>query len=90
MADEVTREQLLRTMPSKLHNNITDEFVDSLNRAVKDPNFRHVYKENLLSYTNVLQDGRFKIQQYVDAVRFVSHKLLGDLDVVAYTKTFRF
>jgi len=35
-----------------------------------------------------MQDGKYKIQSYIDAVRYVSHKLMGSSNVEAYTKTF--
>jgi len=35
-----------------------------------------------------MADGRFKIADYVNAVKYVSHKLMGDSNIAAYTKTF--
>jgi len=35
-----------------------------------------------------MADGRFKIDQYLNAVRYVSFKLIGDNNDVAYIKTF--
>ena len=46
------------------------------------------YRDNLLSYTKVMADGRFKVQEYVNAVKYVSHKLMGCTNIEAYTKTF--
>jgi len=62
--------------------------VDSINQVISDPGIRDNYRDNLLSYTNVMQDGKYKIQSYIDAVRYVSHKLMGSSNVEAYTKTF--
>ena len=41
-----------------------------------------------MSYTKVLADGRFKMESYVSAVKYVSHKLMGSSDIDAYVKTF--
>ncbi len=46
------------------------------------------YRENLLSYTKVMSDGKFKIENYLEAVRYVSHKLMGCTNIQAYMKTF--
>jgi hypothetical protein len=46
------------------------------------------YRDNLLSYTKVMADGRFKIDSYVDAVKYVSHKLMGATNIESYIKTF--
>ncbi len=35
-----------------------------------------------------MADGRFKIENYIEAVKYVSHKLLGCSNIDAYTKTF--
>ena len=35
-----------------------------------------------------MSDGRFKITEYVSAVRYVSHKLMGCTNIDAYSKTF--
>jgi hypothetical protein len=46
------------------------------------------YRENLLSYTKVMADGRFKVDSYIHAVKYVSHKLMGCTNIEAYIKTF--
>jgi hypothetical protein len=35
-----------------------------------------------------MADGRFKVQEYVNAVKYVSHKLMGATNIEAYSKTF--
>jgi hypothetical protein len=84
----VTEEQLLRTLPKKFHNNITPTFVRTLNKSISDPVFREIYRENLLGFASVIKEGKYKLQSYLDAVRYVSYKSCGDLDIDAYTKTF--
>jgi hypothetical protein len=84
----VTREQLLRTLPKRVHGNVTEEMLDNLNNSITDSSFREVYRDNLLSYTNVMQDGRYKVQGYLDAVKYISFKLLGSSNIESYCKTF--
>ena len=88
MTAELTKDQLIRVLPKKMRKNINDDLVDNINNIVTDPLIRDAFKENLLSYTNVMRDGRFKIQQYLEAVHYVSHKLFGSTNIEAYTKTF--
>ena len=89
MTDEVvTRDQLLRTLPKQVRSNLTDEILDSLNKSITDPNFREVYRENLLGFTSVIQDGKYKLQSYIDAVKYVTYKFTGSKDIEAYAKTF--
>ena len=44
------------------------------------------YRENFLTYTQVLQDGRYKLQDYMNAIKYVTHKLMGASNVEAYAK----
>lgn len=88
MSSDITVEQLQRAMPKGMGKNITTELVDRVNQVVADPYIREVYRDNLLSYASVMRDGKFKMDSYLDAVRYVSHKLLGDSNIAAYTKTF--
>lgn len=88
VTDKLTKEQFVRVLPNKCKTTVTDEMVDDINKLMADQQLRENFRDNLLSYTNVLQDGRYKIQSYIDAVRYVSHKLTGSSDIEAYTKTF--
>lgn len=86
--ETLTKEQFTRVLPKKCKNALTQEMMDNINGLLVDQQLRENFRENLLSYTNVLQDGKFKLQNYVDAVRFVSYRLLGSSQLEAYTKTF--
>lgn len=67
---------------------ITQDLVDKLNDWGKDPRLMESYGENVLSYIGVLKEGKFKITDYMNAVRFVSYKMMGYTDIDAYTITF--
>jgi len=86
--EQVTIDQLQRVVPKGVKAKVSPELVASINGMLVDSQLRENFRENLLSYTGVLADGKYKIQSYIDAVRYVSHKLLGSSNVEAYTKTF--
>lgn len=88
MAELLTLEQLQRVVPGTLRNVVTTEMVTTINTLQEDPEFREQYRENLLSYAHVLSTGKYKMQNYLDAVRYVSYKLMGVTNIEAYTKTF--
>lgn len=85
MSSLVTKSYLKEVFPNKLRNSITDEIVDSINAVCTDPMFAENFAENLLTYTSVLDDGRYKLSDYVSAVKYVSCKLLNKSDRVAYS-----
>lgn len=88
MSDQLTQEQFEKVLPKTIKGKITAGVLDTVNTLMKDPVLRENYRDNLLSYTSVMKDGRFKLQQYIDAVRYVSYKLMGASNIEAYTKTF--
>ncbi len=88
MSNELTLEVLQRSVPRKKKGLITQDMVDHINGALTDSAELHVYRENILGYIGILQDGKFKIQDYVKAVKYCSLKLLGSSNIEAYTKTF--
>jgi len=80
--------QLARVMPKNIKGKITEDLVIQINGLMVDQELRENFRDNLLSYTSVMQTGKYKIESYVDAVRYVSHKLMGSSNVEAYAKTF--
>lgn len=84
----LTIEQFKQALPEKVKKSVNQELIDSINTTLSDPEMFEAYRENLLSYTKVMADGRFKVQEYTNAVRYVSHKLMGCTNIEAYTKTF--
>ena len=85
---QLTVEQFKQCLPDKVKKSVNQELIDQINNTLSDPEMFEAYRDNLLSYTRVMADGRFKIDSYVDAVRYVSHKLMGCTNIEAYTKTF--
>lgn len=75
-------------IPKSQRSMVTVELVDRLNEWNEDPLLVESFKENLLSYTGVLRDGRYKIDDYINAVRFCSYKILGHSNIDSYAITF--
>lgn len=84
----LTPAQFQRALPKQFRQNVTDTMVDHINQSLTDTGLRENFRDNLLGFTSVMRDGRFKMGQYVNAVKYVSHKLLGGTNIDAYVKTF--
>ena len=84
----LTKLDVEQAVPASLKNTITQQFVDTVNNVVMDPVVAEQVRENFLSYTGVLKDGKYKTQDYLNAVVYVSYKLMGDSNHDAYCKTF--
>lgn len=84
----LTVQEVERALPANLKSAATQPFVDQINNIVSDPLVAEQVRENFISYTKVLQDGKFKTEDYLHAVTYVSFKLMGLSNQDAYFKTF--
>jgi len=84
----LTVEQFRLALPEKVRKTVNQELIDQVNGTLIEPELFEEYRNNLVSYTSVMQDGRFKVKEYINAVRYVSHKLMGCTHIEAYSKTF--
>lgn len=84
----LTLDMVARALPANLKNAATQTLVDTLNNVATDPEIAEAIRENFLSYTKVLTEGRFKADDYLNAVKFVSFKLMGYNSQESYFRTF--
>ena len=84
----LTVEQFQLALPDKVKKSVNQALIDQVNATLSNPDDFENFRNNLLGFTQVMQDGRFKVDEYVNAVRYVSFKLLGATNIDAYTKTF--
>ncbi|MGL4616507.1 MAG: hypothetical protein ACRCVV_21970 [Shewanella sp.] len=80
--------EVRKALPRELQARVTPEFIAKINQAVADPFTAEMMRENIFGYLNVISEGKFKLDSYVDAVRYVSYKSMGDTNIRAYVKTF--
>jgi hypothetical protein len=84
----LTVDSFKQALPEKIKKSINQELIDQINTTLADPDMYETYRDNLISYTSVMADGKFKMESYVSAVKYVSHKLMGASNIAAYVKTF--
>lgn len=88
MNTPITKELVARALPGNLKSAATDQLADMINQISADPLIAEQIRENFLSYASVLKDGKFKVEDYLNAVAYCSYKLMGDSNQDAYFKTF--
>lgn len=84
----LTVEELRSALPDKVKKSLNQELIDQINKTLSEPELFETYRDNLMSYARVMQDGRFKVSEYINAVKYVSHKLMGCTNLDAYSRTF--
>ena len=81
-------EAVKRLVPKNQRGMITPEFCEKVEKCVNDPVLAEQVKNNFISYLNVLSTGKFSMDEYLNAVKYVSFKLLNYTNRDAYAATF--
>lgn len=84
----LTLEQVQTAVPKALKGSVTQGLVDTLNTVTTDPLMIENIQKNFLTYADILKEGKFKTEEYINAVIFVSFKIMDYSDKDAYAKTF--
>ena len=84
----ISTDVLKESLPPALRTFATQELADKIDSITTDPLFANSIKENFITYTHVLQEGKYKMDDYLNAVTYVSFKLMGYTNQEAYFKTF--
>lgn len=84
----ITLEVLKKALPDKYKNTVNEELLTTINDTLNDPELLETYRDNFISYMNVLNDGRYKVTDYLNAVKYVTQKLMGNNSTDSYIKTF--
>lgn len=77
-----------KAVPPNLKASVTQALVDRLNNISTDQLLAENIRENFISYSSVLREGRYKLEDYMNAVTYCAHKVMGSSNQDAYFKTF--
>lgn len=77
-----------RALPPQMRMSVSQELADLVNGIAQDPEVARDIRENFISYTSVLKEGKFKTEDYVHAVAYVSYKVMGYSNRESYSRTF--
>lgn len=84
----LTIEQVTKALPPHLKTAATPALVNLINNITTDQDMAEQIRANFIGYSGVLKDGKYKTEDYVNAVTYVSYKLMGDTNQDAWFKTF--
>lgn len=83
----LTIEEVSRALPTQLKGRATPELVHQLNHLCNDPEHARIIRDNFISYSSVIKEGTFKLEDYLNAVAYVSFKLMGYNNKESYQRT---
>lgn len=84
----LTTTDIAEALPKHLRSAATQDLTDKVNSVSKDPEIAKNIRENFISHVTVLKDGRFKADDYLNAVAYVSYKMMGHTNQESYKRTF--
>ena len=84
-----TLEQVKNIVPKSKRNLITNEIVDMLNKELENQDTIEEFKENFITYSKILNgDSKYKIKDYINAVKFVTLRMLNHTIYDSWKYTF--
>lgn len=84
----LTNQQFKEALPAQMRSTINQDIIDKINDTLSNPDTYEMFRENIVGYTSVMKQGKFRVSNYIDAVKYVSYKTMGDTNLSAYIKTF--
>ena len=84
----ISEQELKEALPPALRTFASQELAQKIDQITTDSQFASTIRENFLNYTNVLQEGKFKFDSYLNAIAYCSFKMMGYNNEEAYARTF--
>lgn len=84
----LTKEDVALALPASLKSSATQQLTDTINNISADPTVCETVRENFVTFSNVLTEGKWSAAQYVDAIHYVTYKMMGMTSLDAFIKTF--
>ena len=84
----LTQDELRDALPAAFKAAATPALLAQVNAIATDPEEAKVFKGNFMSFGSVLEEGRFRLDDYISAVTYISHKMMGCSNQTAWKKTF--
>lgn len=88
MTSALTLDELRNALPEKYKKVLNQEVITEINTVLNDPEMYEAFRDNLISYSSILEDGKYRITDYIRAVKYCSLKIAGATDKDAYIRTF--
>lgn len=88
--DGLSLDVIKELMPRRTSRESLESMQRTINGIISEsePEFRLNFRDNLIGYSNVMKEGKYKITDYLNAVKFASHRLAGHTFKDCYIKTF--
>ena len=73
----VQDQDLVEALPPQMRKGFNQATLETIANVIADPDAMERFKENFITYTTALTGQKYSLQQYIDAVMYVSYKKMG-------------
>lgn len=84
----LTQDDVRKALPAHLKNAATPHLVDTLNNIPLDSQIAEEIRNNFITHTSVLKSGKYKLEDYANAVAYVTFRMMGYNNQESYARTF--
>ncbi len=84
----LTIHQIRAAAPLRVRKNITEKMVKLINSEIDNSDVRDEFRDHILGWVDVMQQGRWKFKDYINAVKYITYKLMGSTQQSAWVKVF--
>jgi len=85
----LSKEEFRAVLPRQFKGKLPAAVMDNINHIITgNTAIKEAFRDNLISHTGVLKEGKFTLESYINAVKYVSYKLMGMTNQEAWGKTF--
>lgn len=84
----LTIQEVTAAVPATLKASVNQSLVDTLNQLQHDPDVAEAIREGFVSYASVIRDGKYKMQDYLNAVTYCTFKQMEYSNHDAWCATF--
>ena len=83
---KLSYKEFKRSLPANRRSMLNEEVFKTIEKIIDDPEID--ISDELISYSSVLQEGRFKVTDYAKACKYVAFKNMGMSNIDAYDRAF--
>lgn len=87
-SDLLTVKMVVEVLPKSQRTMVTQDLVDKINHCIADQEVAKAVREDFVTYAKVLSEGRYKVSDYLNAIKYVAFKKMNMSNVDAYARTF--
>lgn len=84
----MTEEDFKQALPAQMKKNVNKNLLDKINTILSDEVERDSFRDNIIGMSYVLKEGKFKLDNYVNAVRYIGFTMMGKTNQESYSLTF--